>query len=100
MQTEFERRLIGQRTRDALAQKRLAGVRLGRPASISASVTSQIRELRTAGLTLRGIVERLDHEGVPTVSGGGWPLWEFTSPAWRRWQSWCIRACPVPDLTG
>ena len=71
---EFERRLIGQRTRDALAQKRLAGVRLGRPASISASVTSQIRELRTAGLTLRGIVERLDHEGVPTVSGGGWRI--------------------------
>jgi DNA invertase Pin-like site-specific DNA recombinase len=71
---QFERRLIGQRTRDALAQKRLAGIRLGRPTSISASVASQIVELRVAGQTLREIVERLGHEGVPTVSGGGWQI--------------------------
>jgi DNA invertase Pin-like site-specific DNA recombinase len=71
---QFERRLIGQRTRDALVQKRLAGVQLGRPVSISAQVASQIVELRAAGLTLRGIVERLALQGVPTVSGGRWQI--------------------------
>ena len=71
---QFERRLIGQRTRDALAQKRLAGVQLGRPVSISARVASQIVELRAAGLTLRGIVEQLAELGIPTVSGGGWQI--------------------------
>lgn len=71
---QFERRLIGQRTRDALAQKRLAGVRLGRPTSIPAAVSGQIVDWRAAGLTLRGIVERLGHEGVPTVSGRGWQI--------------------------
>jgi DNA invertase Pin-like site-specific DNA recombinase len=71
---QFERRLIGQRTRDALAQKRLAGVQLGRPTSIPASVASQIVDLRTAGLTLRAIVERLALENVPTVSGGAWQI--------------------------
>jgi DNA invertase Pin-like site-specific DNA recombinase len=71
---QFERRLIGQRTRDALAQKRLAGVQLGRPTSIPASITNQIVGMRAAGLTLRGIVERLAFLGVPTVSGGRWQI--------------------------
>lgn len=71
---QFERRLIGQRTRDALAQKRLAGVQLGRPVAISAQVASQIINLRAAGLTLRCIVERLALEGVPTVCGGSWQI--------------------------
>jgi len=71
---QLERRLIGERTKDALAAKRAAGVQLGRPPSISAQVTSQIVEWRTAGLTLREIVERLGHEGVATVSGRGWQI--------------------------
>jgi DNA invertase Pin-like site-specific DNA recombinase len=67
---------VGQdeRTKDALAAKKAAGVRLGRPTSISDAVTRQIVDWRAAGLTLRGIVERLGHEGVPTVSGRGWQI--------------------------
>jgi DNA invertase Pin-like site-specific DNA recombinase len=71
---QFERRLIGERTKDALAAKKAAGVQLGRPTSISAQVSGQIVEWRVSGLTLRGIVERLALEGVPTVSGGGWQI--------------------------
>jgi len=72
---QFERRLIGERTKDAMAAKKAAGVRLGRPTSISASVTSQIVEWRAGGLTLRGIVERLALAGIPTISGRrGWQI--------------------------
>ena len=41
---QFERRLIGQRTRDALAVKRAQGVQLGRPREISEQVVERIRE--------------------------------------------------------
>ena len=71
---QFERRLIGQRTKDALAAKKAAGVRLGRPTTIPDSIASQIVDWRAAGLTLRTIVERLTLEDVPTVSGGGWRI--------------------------
>ncbi len=71
---QFERRLIGQRTRDALAQKRLAGVRLGRPTSIPNSVTSQIVDFRAAGMTLHAIAERLTVDGIATAAGGGWQV--------------------------
>jgi DNA invertase Pin-like site-specific DNA recombinase len=71
---QFERRLIGERTKDALAAKKAAGVQLGRPTSIPASITSQIVDWRASGLTLREIVERLALAGVPTVSGAGWQI--------------------------
>jgi DNA invertase Pin-like site-specific DNA recombinase len=45
----FERRLIGQRTREALAVKRAAGVRLGRPPEIPEPVAARIREARSSG---------------------------------------------------
>jgi DNA invertase Pin-like site-specific DNA recombinase len=53
---QLERRLIGERTKDALAAKKAAGVRLGRPVSISADVASRIVDLRAAGMTLRDVV--------------------------------------------
>jgi DNA invertase Pin-like site-specific DNA recombinase len=39
---QFERRLIGQRRRDALAARRAAGVRLGRPRSVALPVLERI----------------------------------------------------------
>ncbi|MGI8844835.1 MAG: recombinase family protein [Thermoleophilaceae bacterium] len=67
---QFERRLIGQRTKDALAIKRGEGVRLGRPPAISPELAERIRQERAAGLTLRQIAERLTEDGVPTPRGG------------------------------
>ena len=67
---QFERRLIGQRTRDALAQRRLAGVRLGRPRTLSDEVLLRIATERASGRTLTAIAKGLDADGVPTAQGG------------------------------
>jgi DNA invertase Pin-like site-specific DNA recombinase len=69
---QFERRLIGQRTRDALAVKRGQGVRLGRPREIPRAVVERIYELRSTGLSVAGIARRLNEEGVETPRGGRW----------------------------
>ena len=68
---QFERRIIGQRTRDALAVKRAQGVQLGRPRSISADTVDRIRILRAKGLTLAGVSDELNRSGVPTPTGRG-----------------------------
>ena len=67
---QFERRLIGQRTKDALAVKRRQGVRLGRPPSLSADVVKRIKRERKAGRSLRAIADGLNDDGVPTGHGG------------------------------
>lgn len=69
---QFERRLIGQRTRDALAAKRAQGVQLGRPREIDAATVERIRALNRAGLTPTAIARQLNDEGVPTPRNGRW----------------------------
>jgi DNA invertase Pin-like site-specific DNA recombinase len=68
--SQMERELIGERTRDALAEKRAAGVRLGRPPVLSADVRATIRAERQSGATLAAIADRLNAEAVPTAHGG------------------------------
>lgn len=72
---QFERRLIGQRTREALAAKRAAGVRLGRPQSLSSSLRTRIAAERKAGRSFATIAAALNDESVPTAQGGRqwWP---------------------------
>jgi DNA invertase Pin-like site-specific DNA recombinase len=72
---QFERRLIGQRTREALAAKRAAGVQLGRPTTMPDTVRARIAGERDEGLTLAAIADRLNAEQVPTAQGGSrwWP---------------------------
>jgi DNA invertase Pin-like site-specific DNA recombinase len=67
---QFERRMIGQRTKDALAQKRAQGVRLGRPATAPLEVVARIVAERAADQTLQAIADGLNFDGVPTVRGG------------------------------
>jgi DNA invertase Pin-like site-specific DNA recombinase len=74
---QFERRLIGQRTREALAVKRKQGVRLGRPQSISPKLARRIRSMRSRGMTLQAICDKLNSEGVPTPREGS--TWRPTS---------------------
>lgn len=68
--SQYERRLIGQRTRDALAAKRAAGVRLGRPRQLPTGVVARIVQEKAAGGSLAGIARQLNAEGVPTAHGG------------------------------
>ena len=70
---QFERRLIGQRTKDALAVKRSQGVRLGRPRLLPDSVVARIVTEREEGHSLAAIANALNRDDVATAQGGrGW----------------------------
>jgi DNA invertase Pin-like site-specific DNA recombinase len=61
---QFERKLIGQRTKDALAVKKANGVRLGRPREISPETVKRIEELHERGLGAAAIARKLNEEGL------------------------------------
>lgn len=67
---QWERRIIGQRTREALAAKRAHGVRLGRPVTLAPDVVERIVTARAAGAGWSTIARDLDADAVPTAHGG------------------------------
>ena len=70
---QWERRVIGQRTRDALESRRVQGVRLGRPPThIAAQLRDQIVGLHEQGRTLRDIARLLNNAGYQSPAGGRW----------------------------
>lgn len=83
---QWERRIIGQRTREALAARRDAGVRLGRPRTVDPSVSDQIDQMRASGKSWRQIAETLNEAGVPTSRGG------------LRWYASTARGAATPTL--
>ena len=72
---QFERRLIGQRTKDALAVRRAQGLRLGRPPVLPAGGADRIAKERREGRALAAIADGLRLDGVATAHGGAawWP---------------------------
>ncbi len=83
----YERALIGERTRVALAAKRARGERTGHipygfqvkddgrtlePCQAEQEVIAAVHEYRAAGLTLRAIAARLEARGMLTRNGRGW----------------------------
>ena len=77
---QWERRIIGQRTRDALAIKAAQGVRLGRPHVLNPLVVQRIVTQHDAGAGWSTIARALNADGVPTAHGGA------------RWHPSTIRA--------
>lgn len=69
---QLERRLTSERTRAALAQRKAAGVRLGRERVVPREVERRAKRLRRDGLTLRAIGATLASEGHLPPGGGAW----------------------------
>lgn len=67
---EFERELIGERTKNALAVKKAQGVRLGRERLIPNRVRKQILQLHGSGMSLRAVAAELNRRKVATAGGG------------------------------
>jgi DNA invertase Pin-like site-specific DNA recombinase len=68
----FERALISERTKAALAVKRAQGVRLGRPRTVTDDARARIVQLRGDGLAWRAVADAMTAEGWPTGHGGTW----------------------------
>jgi DNA invertase Pin-like site-specific DNA recombinase len=77
---QFERKLIGQRTREAMAAKRAAGFHMGRRSTLPATTASRINDERQQGRTLQQIADGLNRDNIPTGQGG------------RRWYSATVNA--------
>jgi DNA invertase Pin-like site-specific DNA recombinase len=67
---QFERRVVSERTKEALAVKKASGVRLGRPPTVPPSVVRRIQRQRGRGDSLRKIAGDLNLAGVPAAQGG------------------------------
>lgn len=69
---QWERRIIGERTKTALAAIKARGTPLGRRPNVSTQTLTLIRVLRDNGDSYQRIADALTREGVPTSQGGQW----------------------------
>lgn len=67
---EWEREIIGQRTKDAMAVKKAQGVKMGRPSAVPQKIREFIHFERTRGISLAQIAFSLNGDRVPTGHGG------------------------------
>lgn len=71
---QYERELISERTKAALAAKKRRGERIGRPRAATASVVRRIVQQRDAGCTYDAIASALSADNV--LSPLGKPTWQ------------------------
>ena len=69
---QWERELIGDRTKTALAAVKARGTHVGRKSGVSIETLRLIRALRSSGLSWQKVADALTSEGVPTGQGGAW----------------------------
>jgi len=70
--SELERKMIAQRTSDALQALKANGQRLGRPIELPDHVRQRIADERAEGRSLRLIAQRLTSDAIPTARGRTW----------------------------
>jgi DNA invertase Pin-like site-specific DNA recombinase len=78
---QFERRLIGQRTKEGMAVVRMRGPKpgkksIGRPRLIQKRLERRIRALRHQGLSYHAVAAELNANAVPTPLGRGAWCWQ------------------------
>lgn len=78
--SQFERRRIGERTREGMAARKAAGHHMGRRSAVPIEIRDTIAKLRVAGLSYSAIAETLHLQGYPTPQGG------------KRWRDTSVRA--------
>lgn len=67
---EWEREVIGARTKDALAAARARGTVLGRPVTVAGEAVTLIRVLRGSGHSYGQVAATLNDNKLPTAQGG------------------------------
>lgn len=85
---QWERRTIGNRTKEALAAKKAQGIRLGRPVALPSHVVDRIRGQRAAGAGWSAIARALNEDAVPTAQGGA------------KWYPSTVRAVALASYDG
>jgi DNA invertase Pin-like site-specific DNA recombinase len=74
---EYERDLIGARTREGMEQRRAEGVHLGRAPVLPLAVVERVVAERDAGTSIRVIARSLTADAIPTARGGA--VWSPSS---------------------
>jgi len=92
---EWERAVIGERTRDALAARKAQGLPVSRP-SVDGLLAERIAALRAAGATYQAIADALNTEQVPTLRGAA--AWRVSSVQAAAGYKRRAKAAGRPDL--
>jgi site-specific DNA recombinase len=70
--SQWEREVIGERTKDAMQHLKASGQVYSRPVFDAAATLARIHTMRAAGATYQEIADELTAAGVPTTRGGAW----------------------------
>jgi site-specific DNA recombinase len=70
--SQWEREVIGERTKEAMQHLKAQGQVYSRPVVDDAATLARIHTMRAAGATYQDIADRLTQAGVKTARGGTW----------------------------
>ncbi len=70
--SQWEREVIGERTKDAMQHLKAQGARYCHAVFVDASVVAQMQQYRANGLSYQAIADALNASGVPSTLGGRW----------------------------